>query len=348
MSPDTAAAGALDFPFAELPADGAVTEVADGILWLSTPLPFAGLRQVNLWLLSDGGGWTMVDCGYGNDKARATIEASWNAGLGGRPVTRLIVTHFHPDHAGNAAWIAERWGLRPMMTQAEWFAANLAVTDRLDEAVARRVAFFRENGLDEARIKLFAEGAVPYSAGVRLPRSFARIKHGDALSIGGEHWTVLTGEGHSPEHATLYNAARKILISGDQILPTITTNISVWPTEPEADPLALFLASGRRFAQLLAPRTLVLPSHRLPFRNVHLRLEQLRRHHDERLALILESVKGETAAADLIDVLFKRKLDGHQMGFAMGEALAHLNHLVNAGKLVRRRGADGVVRFAHS
>lgn len=344
MSPPDATAEPLLYPFERIPPDGAPVEVADGVFWVSTPVPFAGLRQVNLWLLRDGDGWTMVDCGYGYAPARAAIEAAWDAALGSRAVTRLVITHFHPDHAGNSRWIAERWGLQPVLTQGEWFAANIAIRDGGDEAVARRVAFFRAHGLDEARIALFSSGAMLYSKGVALPPAFTRIRDGDALAIGGDRWTVLTGEGHSPEHAALYCEARKILISGDQILPTITTNISVWPTEPDADPLGLFLATGRKFAARLDPATLVLPSHRRPFRNVHARLAALERHHEERLALVLAAAERETTAAELIDVMFERKLDGHQMGFAMGEALAHVNRLLAEGRMTRRK-VDGVWRF---
>ena len=336
---------ALVYPFADYPQEGGATEVADGIFWLSTPIPFVGLRQVNLWLLRDGDGWTMVDCGYAYDAARAAIAAAWESVLRGRKITRLIVTHFHPDHVGNSGWIAGRWDTRPLMTQGEWFAANLAARDTADDSIARRVTFFREHGLDEARIDIFQRGAILYSAGVELPLAFTRITDGDVLPIGADRWTVITGEGHSPEHAALYCAERKLLISGDQILPTITTNISVWPAEPDADPLGLFLESGRRFAARLDPATLVLPSHRRPFRNVHHRLDELAHHHDERLQLILSATGRETTAADLIDVLFQRALDGHQMGFAMGEAIAHLNHLVTLGRMERVRDASGVCRY---
>ena len=335
----------LSYPFAEYPDEGGAIEVAPGILWLSTPLPFAGLRQINLWLLRDGDGWTMVDCGYGYDAARAAVEGTWRASLGGKRVTRLVITHFHPDHAGNSGWIAERWGVMPLMTQAEWFAAHIALRDRAEDTVAPRVSFFRAHGLDAARLAMFEAGAHLYSEGVRLPPAFLRIRDGDELTIGGDRWTVITGEGHSPEHASLYCEARKILISGDQILPTITTNISVWPSEPEADPLGLFLDSGARFRARLDPATLVLPSHRRPFRNVHARLAQLAEHHRQRLRQILDATESETSAADLIDVLFQRKLDGHQMGFAMGEAIAHLNHLVALGKMERVRDAAGSVRY---
>lgn len=319
--------------------------MADGVFWVSTPLPFAGLRQVNLWLLKDGDGWTMVDCGFGYEAARAVIAAAWRETLGEAGITRLVVTHYHPDHIGNSAWISERWGVRPFMTEGEWSAATVAIRDKRDDAVARRVGFYRAHGLDEGRLAVLKNGATFYSTGVRLPPSFQRLSDGDGLTIGADRWTIVVGEGHSPEHAALYCADRRLLISGDQILPTITTNISVWPTEPDSDPLNLFLRSCRRFAELLHPDTLVLPSHRLPFRNVHRRLEALARHHEERLDLILRSTDREIAAADLIDVLFPRKLDGHQMGFAMGEAIAHLNHLVTRGRMERVTDGSGATRY---
>jgi glyoxylase-like metal-dependent hydrolase (beta-lactamase superfamily II) len=346
MSPmEGAGAEELVYPFADYPAARGVVEVADGILWLSSPLPFPGLRQVNLWLLRDGDGWTMIDCGYGHAEARQSLNEIWAAVLEKRPVTRLIVTHFHPDHAGNSGFIAERWGVRALMTQGEWFAANLAIRDQYTDNVARRVEFFRAHGLPQDRIDIFVRDVVLYSAGVRLPSEFHRIRDGDVIAINGDRWTVVTGEGHSPEHAALYCPARGILISGDQILPTITTNISVLPSEPDADPLALFLATCRRFRDLIDPDCLVLPSHRRPFRGVRHRLDELARHHDERLDLVLRSCNTETSAADLIDVLFPRALDGHQMGFAMGEAVAHLNYLLARGLLERRRDAAGIYRY---
>lgn len=338
--------GELRYPFPDYPEEGAAIEVAEGVFWLSTPLPFPGLRQINLWLLRDGDGWVMVDCGFGQAAVRDVIAGVWERVLRGRPITRLIVTHFHPDHAGNAQWICERWGgLRPLMTQAEWFAASLAILDKYTDNVAQRAEFYRTHGLDKERLAVFVRGHVLYSAGVMLPPAYERIGEGDLLTIDGASWQVITGEGHSPEHASLYCARRRLLISGDQILPTITTNISVWPSEPAGDPLHRFLETCRRYRGLIDPATLVLPSHRRPFVNVQSRLRQLAVHHAERLDLILQAAPAETTAADLIDVLFSRALDGHQMGFAMGEAIAHLNHLVTLGRMERSRDGSGIHRY---
>ena len=336
----------LRYPFADYPAAGTVTEVAPGILWISSPVPFVGLRQVNLWLVEDGAGWTLIDCGYGWTETRDMLDAIWATALGGRPVTRIIGTHFHPDHAGNMAWIAKRWGdLMPVMTLGEWFAANLAATNRYSDDMVRRSEFYVRHGLDEARRRQFDKEVVPYHEGVSLPLSFQRVRDRDVITIGKDRWQVFVGQGHSPEHLSIYCAERKILIAGDQILPGITTNVSTWPMEPEADTLKGFLDTCAIYLDVLDAATLVLPSHRKPFYGVHERLRELDHHHQARLTLIVEAANSEVAAGDLLDVLFPRNLDGHQLGFAMGEAVAHLNHLVELGRLEMTRTASGGYRY---
>lgn len=324
----------VQFPFPDFPVPGAALAVADGIFWLSSPVPFVGLKQVNCWLLRDGTGWVMIDCGYGRAEVRDQLDQAWRGVLGGRPVTRLIVTHFHPDHAGNSRWICERWGgLRPLMSQSEWFSANLAVLDRESDNMTQRAAFYRRHGLDDARVRQFLAEVIPYRDGVTLPQAYKRLRTGDVITIGRDRWVVMTGEGHSPEHVSLYCAERRILIAGDQILPGITTNVSTLPAEPEFDDLEVFLRTCGRYFDQLDARTLILPSHRKPFLNVRHRLRELAVHHAARLNLILNSAPSETTAGELLDTLFKPGLDGHQLGFAMGEAIAHLNHLVALGRM---------------
>jgi len=331
--PPAATIDGLTFPFPDYPAPGTAIEVAEGIFWISTPVPFVGLKQVNLWLLRDDNGWTMIDCGYNRADVHTLITQIWDRVLGGRPVTQLIVTHFHPDHAGNSGWICEKWGLRPRMSHGEWLTANLAVLNLNTDHVQRRATFYRRHGLDEARGRRFLDGVVLYSDGVTLPPDHKRLRNGDIVPIGRDQWRVVVGEGHSPEHVSLYCAERRILIAGDQILPTITTNVSTWHVEPEYDAVGVFLRTCKTFLDLLHPETLILPSHKKPFLNVHHRLRQLAVHHAARLNLILEHAGSETSAGELIDVLFTPGLDGHQVGFAMGEAIAHLNHLVTLGHM---------------
>lgn len=335
----------IEYPFPDYPAAGRTIEVAPGIHWLSTPLPFR-LRAINLYLLEDGDGWTIVDCGYARADVRAQWEEVWARTLAGKPVTRLIVTHFHPDHVGNAAWICQRWKLRPWMTQGEWLTAHYALHNQADAEA--RFLFYRANGLPAQQEDVLREGMVPYASGVQLPPAYNRLFAGDELTIGGRRWRVVIGQGHSPEHASLYCDEIGVLIAGDQLLPEITTNVSVWPSEPEADSLKLFLHSLDAFAALLRPDTLALPAHRRPFRGVRERIAELKEHHEERLATLLAVVaRGPVTAGSLLPHLFPPGLDGHQVMFAMGEALAHLNYLVSRGTL-RREVVAGVTRFAAS
>jgi glyoxylase-like metal-dependent hydrolase (beta-lactamase superfamily II) len=335
----------LSYPFETYPAEGDAIEVADGIFWVSMPVPFVGLRQVNVWLLRDGDSWTMIDTAYGDDRVRDLLHAVWDKILGGRRITRLILTHFHPDHAGNMGMVAEHWGgLLPLMAQAEWFAANLAVRGVYADQSGDRAPFHRLHGLDPARITSTGHRR-EYAEGVRLATGFRRLQDGEHIAINGDRWLLVRGEGHSPEHLSLYCAARKILIAGDQILPSISTNVSVLQNEPEGDPLGGFLAGCARFQQIYDPDTLVLPSHRRPFYGVLQRLRELEEHHAERLSLVLRAAGAPISAGELLDQMFPRALDGGQIGFAMGEALAHLNHLVERGLLERLPVRAGIQRF---
>jgi glyoxylase-like metal-dependent hydrolase (beta-lactamase superfamily II) len=332
--------GSIESPFADYPAPGTATEVADGIFWISTPVPFAALRQINLWLLCDGAGWTMIDCGYGLPAVREQLEEVWYKVLEGRPITRLIITHFHPDHVGNSGFVCERWGLRPWMSEAEWLTAHLACVDDAG-AMTSRALFYRRHGLSEALVSQFLSEVLPYKDGVDLPPDYRRLRDGDELTIDGRQWRVIVGGGHSPEHVSLYSPDRRILIAGDQILPAITTNVSTWSTEPEFDAVGAFLDTCKVFFDLLPKDTLVLPSHRKPFFNPRRRLQELSLHHAERLNLIL-AAGNEITAGDLMALMFRPGLDGHQIGFAAGEAIAHLNHLVALGHLQMVEDRTGI------
>jgi glyoxylase-like metal-dependent hydrolase (beta-lactamase superfamily II) len=332
---------ALSYPWPDPPPPGAAVELVPGVRWLRMPLPFK-LDHINLWLLEDEAGVTVVDTGIGLDDSRALWEKVFAVELGGRPVTRVVVTHFHPDHMGNAAWIAERFGVDVWCAQAEWLVAQLAW--RAGD-IDRRLLHFHRNGVPEEAMEQLRHRGNPYPRVVpAVAPSFRALRDGDALSIGGQAWRVLTVLGHSPEQATLHAPARTVLIAGDQVLPTITTNVSVWPDQPLGNPLRLYLESLERYRPLAA-ETLVLPSHGLPFHGLHARLDALRAHHEERLARALDALGAPRTGADLILVLFARELDVHQYGFAIGETLAHLHYLEWQGRVRRVLGADGVYRF---
>jgi glyoxylase-like metal-dependent hydrolase (beta-lactamase superfamily II) len=338
---------ALQFPFAEPPSGGSVREVAPGVFWLRMPLPFA-LDHINLWLLRDGNGWTAVDCGIAQADTQAHWERIFEEHLGAKGLTRVLVTHYHPDHIGNAGWLIERFRVPLLMTEAEYLTAH-AHYDRIAGYGSEATAdLFAANGLDRERVAMVAGRGNPYRQRVSPPPArFQRLMDGDEVSIGAHTWRIIIGYGHAPEHASLYCEELRLLISGDMLLPKISTNVSVWSIEPEGDPLKLFLRSIDRFRPL-PEDILVLPSHGLPFRGAHHRIDMLHAHHRDRLQDVLEACDQPRSGAELMPVLFRRPLDNHQLFFAMGESLAHLHHLWYSGRLDRQRGSDGVLRFART
>ena len=335
------------YPFADtIPAPGEALAVAPGVWWIRMPLPFA-LDHINLWLLEDGEGWTIVDTGYGAEATWSLWERLLAAPMAGRPVKRIVVTHYHPDHVGSAAWLESRTGAPVWMTTGEFLSAHAARDDAAGFDRATGIAFFARNGLDVSAIPEKARTGNFYKRGVPdLPRSYRRLLHGDTLAIGGHDWRVICVYGHAPEHAALYCPSLGVLISGDQILPRITTNVGVWGNQPEANPLRLYLDSFARFADI--PGSVrVLPSHDRVFEGLHARIIQLGAHHAERLEKLAAACESPVTAFDVLPVLFRRKLDEHQIGFAMGEAIAHLHYLHAEGK-VRRIEEGGLRRYLRS
>jgi glyoxylase-like metal-dependent hydrolase (beta-lactamase superfamily II) len=313
-------------------------------------LPFQ-LDHINLWLLEDGTKedpcWLIVDTGLGNEPTRALWERIFAEKLGSKPVRRVLVTHYHPDHAGNAAWLCRRFDAPLWMTRGEFLTVHAARNSSAGYTTEAQLELFRANGLDEARgAELLLRGGLYKSMVPDFPVSHRRLYEGESLVIGGHRWKVIVGYGHAPEHASLYCEALNVLISGDMLLPRISTNVAVRPIDPWSNPLRLFLESIRRYLEL-PEHVLALPSHGLPFRGAHARVARLEAHHAERLAeLEVACVASPRSAAEVLEILFRRKLDTSQIFFAMGEAIAHLHYLHYDGQLARTVGADGVARFA--
>ncbi len=338
---------ALHYPFPHPPAAGALTEVAPGIFWLRMPLPFQ-LDHINLWLLRDGAGWVIVDTGFPADEVRATWQQIL-AALDG-PVTRIVVTHFHPDHLGLADWLMQETGAPLWMTSGEFLTAHVVWHEIGGHGARFMTEQFRQHGLDADLLAKFAKRGSGYRKAVpALPEYYQRLKAGDIFTVDGRNWQILIGHGHSPEHMALYCPELDVLISGDMLLPRISTNISVFAATPDADALRWFLDSLDEMAREIPASALVLPSHGLPFTGLVPRVADLHAHHEERLQALEDSCnEAPKSAAGLLDVLFNRQLDTHQTMFAMGEAIAHLNYLEQAGRLSRTIDADGVIRFFRS
>jgi len=323
---------------------GTLKEVAPGIHWLRMPLPFK-LDHINLWALEDGEGWTLVDTGINRDETRAAWQGLFDGPLGGRPIKRIIVTHFHPDHMGLAGWLTEKFDVEMWATEKEWGTASGLYKDTGPGHVERARHFYRAAGFGEELMQEVEKRQNPYPSRVSLiPEHFRKIAEDDIIDIGGRGWRVIVGTGHSPEHACLYCDEAKVLISGDQILPKITPNVSVWPQFPEMNPLNLFLGSLGKFRGL-DTETLVLPSHNWPFQGLIERLDQLAHHHDERLDEVVAVCAEPQSGTQVLKHLFKRELDSHQLFFAIGESLAHLHYLEGQGRIVSETNAHSVTLF---
>jgi glyoxylase-like metal-dependent hydrolase (beta-lactamase superfamily II) len=336
----------LRFPCGDVPEPGTIKNVAPGIYWLRMPLPFQ-LNHINLWMVEEKDGWTIVDTGINTAETRELWEQIFSTALSGKSVVRVIGTHLHPDHIGLAGWLCERWDAPLSMTLGEYMSAQAARNDFI-ESDGLREAHLLRNGVPADRIANFHRHKGGYAKGVvPLPAAFQRLIHAHPITLGGHRWDVIVGRGHAPEHASLWCPELNVMIAGDQVLPKISTNVGVWPNEPMADALTWFLDGFSRFRRLPAD-ALVLPSHGFPFIGLHTRLDQLVAHHDARLNEMTEAMARSGTLGvtgwDMVPVLFPRHLDNNQVVFAFGETLAHL-HCLETRARARRVIVDGVHRF---
>ncbi len=338
---DAAEGGTLDYPWAAPPAPGEAVEVADGVLWLRLPLPMA-LDHVNCLALDEGDGWTVVDTGLDTSKTRAIWESLLAGPLGGRPVRRVIVTHYHPDHIGLAGWFQER-GADLWTTRTSWLFARMLTLDEQPLPRPETLAFWRAAGMD-ADLLARRVGERPFNfcdVVAPLPLGYRRIRAGEVLSIGGRDWQVRCGDGHAPEHATFWSRSDDLVIGGDQLLPSISPNLGVYATEPGADPVGEWLDSCRAFLPHARPDQLVLPGHKLPYRGLPLRLGQMIANHEGALARLEAFLAEPRTACGCFPALYRREIGEAEYGLAMVEAVGHLNHLLKAGRVRRWRRDDG-------
>jgi glyoxylase-like metal-dependent hydrolase (beta-lactamase superfamily II) len=331
----------LRFPFDTLPEPGAAVEVAEGILWLRLPLPMA-LDHVNVYALADADGWTLIDTGMNSRKTRDIWEAALAGPLAGKTVARVLLTHHHPDHVGLVGWFQDR-GAELLTTRTAWLYARMLTLDVQDRPSAESLQFYQRAGTSPEMLAKranerpfnFADMVAP------MPLGFTRVEEGETLTLGGRRWRVRLGQGHAPDHITLWSEVDELVIGGDQLLPGISPNIGVYPTEPEADPLTEWLEATARFVPHAREDQLVLPGHKLPFTGLPFRLQQMAENHHQALERLLGHLHEPQTAAGCFPALYKRPIGEGEYGLALVEAVAHLNCLLRRGQVCRSLRADG-------
>lgn len=331
----------LRFPFDTPPEPGAAVEVAEGILWLRLPLPMA-LDHVNVYALADADGWTLIDTGMNSRKTRDIWETALAGPLAGKTVARVLLTHHHPDHVGLVGWFQDR-GAELLTTRTAWLYARMLTLDVQDRPSAESLQFYQRAGTSPEMLAKranerpfnFADMVAP------MPLGFTRVEEGATLTLGGRRWRVRLGQGHAPDHITLWSELDELVIGGDQLLPGISPNIGVYPTEPEADPLTEWLEATARFVPHAREDQLVLPGHKLPFTGLPFRLQQMAENHHQALERLLGHLHEPQTAAGCFPALYKRPIGEGEYGLALVEAVAHLNCLLRRGQVCRSLRADG-------
>jgi len=331
---------AISYPWSEPPIDGDAKQVAEGVLWIRLPLPMA-LDHVNIYALDDGDSWTIVDAGMHSQRMIKLWDRLIAGPLGGKPIARVLLTHHHPDHIGMAGWLIER-GAELLMSRTSYLMSRMLILDVEERPTRQAEVFWREAGMDADRLKK-RMNARPYNFSdicAPIPVGYTRLQQGDVLTAAGRDWDVHVGNGHAPEHLTLWSRDDNLVISGDQIISAISPNIGVYPTEPEADPLGDWLESCERFALLARNDHLVLSGHKLPFTGLPHRMRQLAENHRSALSRLVAHLSSPRVAVDCFAPLFKRTIDEGIYGLALVETIAHLNHLLKTGRVSRTYGDD--------
>jgi len=332
----------LIYPFSEVPACGGAVDIAPGVKWLRMPLG-GRLGFINVWAVPEDDGWAIIDTGMGGPDTLQAWRDAFSGPLAGMRATRVFVTHMHPDHIGMAGWLTRKFDCRLWITRLEFLTCHKLAADTGREAPQDGVGFYRAAGWDAEALETYRARFGAFGKMIHaLPDSFRRLTDGDEVVIGGRAWRVVVGSGHSPEHACLYSPELKLLISGDQVLPKITSNVAVFPTEPEANPLQDWFGSLARIRAEVPDDVLVLPAHNAPFFGLHARIDAILAGHERGLSRLRAAMAEPKRVVDLLSVLFRTRIDESNRGMATGEALAHLNYLLARGEATRAADENGV------
>jgi glyoxylase-like metal-dependent hydrolase (beta-lactamase superfamily II) len=336
----------LVFPHAQPPEPGKLIGIAPGVQWMRLPLPYR-LDHVNVYLIEDADGWTVLDTGLCTDACREAWDAILRGPMAGQRLNSMIVTHYHPDHVGLAGWLADRFGLPLSMPRPEYLYSLALQYAPGDLGADMHRPFYRRHGLSQQVTEaVLSRGHEYLRRTTGVPTTYHRIKHGDSLRLGSRAFQVITGGGHALEQAMLYRPEEHLFFAADQVIARISPNVSVHAMEPDLDALCIYLGSLSALQASVAHDVLVLPGHGLPFYGLHERIHDLMEHHEQRCAAIAESCRARPlSVADIVPHVFQRELDEHQTGFAFGEVLAHVNHMLGRGQLALETGGDGIDRY---
>ncbi|MBJ22260.1 MAG: MBL fold metallo-hydrolase [bacterium] len=335
----------LEYPFLEIPSAGETVEVAADVFWLRMPMP-GRLSHINVWLLRDHDGWTIVDTGINTEDLKKCWEGVFEKHLQNLPVKRVFSTHLHGDHTGLSGWITQRWNAELWMSRTDFLMCKVMAAYGPRDVPDEAIRFYRRAGFSTERLDEYRGVFGKFGSSIStLPQGYRRVIDGDYIDIGGREWRVVIGRGHSPEHVCLYCPELKVLISGDQILPKITPNVSVNPSEPRANPLKEWLASSAELRDFLPGDLLVLPAHEDLFHGVHERLTQIIAFHETGLEKLYDLCAEPKRAVDVFPALFKSEIDRFTFFAATGESIAHLHCALDRRMLVEEEDYEGVAWY---